>query len=76
MPVYQFAVKWNEDPASDARYAHLANDKAARHYADLLAKESASIGFYPYSSRWRVEVKDETGSVLFSIPFQELTHDK
>jgi hypothetical protein len=76
MPVYQFAVRWNEDPASDARYAHLANDEAARHYAELLAKESASTGFYPYSSCSRVEVKDETGTVLFSIPFRELTHDK
>jgi hypothetical protein len=26
MPVYQFAVRWNEDRASDMRYTHLADD--------------------------------------------------
>jgi hypothetical protein len=75
MPVYQFAVRSNEG-APDARYVHLANDEAAWRYGELLAKESASTGFYPYSANSRVEVKDETGSVLFSIPFRGPTHDK
>ena len=73
MPVYQFAVRWNEDQASDARWTYLEAVEAARHYAKLLAKESVSTGFYPYSSRSRVEVRDGTGSVLFSIPFREVT---
>jgi len=72
MPVYQFAVRWNEDRASDVRYTHLADEAAARRYAKQLADESASTGFYPYSCRSRVEVKNEAGSVLFSIPFREM----
>ena len=72
MPVYQFAVRWNEDRASDVRYTHLADEAAARRYAKQLANESASTGFYPYSCRSRVEVKNEAGSVLFSIPFREM----
>ena len=72
MPVYQFAVRWNEDRASDVRYTHLADEAAARRYAKQLADESASTGFYPYSCRSRVEVKNEDGSVLFSIPFREM----
>ena len=71
MPAYQFTVRWNEDRAFDVRYTHLADQETARRYAKLLAKECVSTGFYPYSSRSRVEVKDGTGSVLFSIPFRE-----
>ena len=72
MPVYQFAVRWNEDRAFDVRYTHLADEAAARRHAKQLANESASTGFYPYSCRSRVEVKNEAGSVLFSIPFREM----
>jgi len=72
MPVYQFAVRWNEDQASDARWTYLEDVEAARRYAKLLAKESVATGFYPYSSRSRVEVRDGAGSVLFSIPFREV----
>jgi len=69
MPVYQFAVKWDDDQTPDVRYTHLANEEAARRYAKLLIHELASSGFY--SSRPCVlEVKDENGP-LFSMRFQE-----
>src|SRR4029077_6651202 len=29
MPVYQFAVKWDDDQSSDVRYTHLADEEAA-----------------------------------------------
>src|SRR5262249_42955784 len=48
MPVYQFAVRWNDDQASDARWTYLEDVEAARRYAKLLAKESVGTGFYPY----------------------------
>jgi hypothetical protein len=69
MPVYQFAVKWDDDQTPDVRYTHLANEAAARRYAKLLIQELASSGFY--SSRPCVlEVKDESG-LLFSMSFRE-----
>ena len=69
MPVYQFAVKWDDDQTPDVRYTHLANEEAARRYAERLIRELASSGFY--SSRPCVlEVKDESGP-LFSMPFRE-----
>jgi hypothetical protein len=69
MPVYQFAVKWDDDQSPDVRYTHLANEEAARRYAKLLIHELASSGFY--SSRpCLLEVKDENGP-LFSMPFRE-----
>jgi hypothetical protein len=69
MPVYQFAVKWDNDQTPDVRYTHLPNEEAARRYAKLLIHELASSGFY--SSRPCVlEVKDESG-LLFSMSFRE-----
>jgi hypothetical protein len=71
MPVYQFAVKWDDDQNPDVRYTRLADEEAARRYAKLLIHKLASSGFY--SSRpCLLEVKDETGSLLFSIPFREM----
>jgi hypothetical protein len=67
MPVYQFAVRWDDDQTPDVRYTHLADEEAARCYANFLIHEFASSGFY--SSRACVlEVKDESG-LLFSMPF-------
>ena len=75
MPVYQFAVKWDDDQTPDVRYTHLANEEAARRYAKLLIHELAPSGFYSSRSCF-LEVKDETGSLLFSIPFREIAADK
>src|SRR5262249_61074809 len=51
MPVYQFAVRWNDDQASDARWTYLEDVEAARRYAKLLAKESVATGFYQWPRR-------------------------
>ena len=75
MPVYQFAVKWDADQTPDVRYTHLADEEAARRYAKLLIHELAPSGFYSSRSCF-LEVKDETGSLLFSIPFREIAADK
>ena len=59
----------------DVRYTHLADEEAARRYAKLLIHELAPSGFYSSRSCF-LEVKDETGSLLFSIPFREIAADK
>jgi len=69
MPVYQFAVKWDDDHTPDVRYTHLVNEEAARRYAKLLIHKLASSGFYS-SHPCVLEVKDESGP-LFSMPFRE-----
>src|SRR6478672_13807270 len=74
MPVHQFAVKWDDDQTPDVRYTHLADEEAARRYAKLLIHELAPSGFYSSRSCF-LEVKDETGSLLFSIPFREIAAD-
>jgi hypothetical protein len=69
MPVYQFAIKWDDNQSPDVRYTHLADEEAARRYAKFLIHELASSGFY--SSRpCLLEAKDESGP-LFSMPFRE-----
>ena len=75
MPVYEFAVKWDDDQTPDVRYTRLADEEAARRYAKLLIQELAPGGFYSSRSCF-LEVKDETGSLLFSIPFRETLTNK
>jgi hypothetical protein len=75
MPAYQFAIKWAADQSPDVRYSHLTDEEAARRYAKLLIHELAPSGFYSSRSCF-LEVKDETGSLLFSIPFREIAADK
>ncbi|MGC2340605.1 MAG: hypothetical protein WA453_03285 [Methyloceanibacter sp.] len=53
----------------------MADEEAARRYAKLLIHELAPSGFYSSRSCF-LEVKDETGSLLFSIPFREIAADK
>ena len=67
--------KWDDDQSADVRYAHLADEEAARRYAKLLIHELAPNGFYSSRSCF-LEVKDETGSLLFSIPFREIAADE
>ena len=45
MPVHQFAVRWDDDQTPDVRYAHLADEEAARA-TNFLIQEFASSGFY------------------------------
>jgi hypothetical protein len=49
----------------------LSDDEAARRFANLLVKEFVSSGRYAHSSRSHLEVKDDTGGVLLSIPIRQ-----
>ena len=71
MPVYQFAVKRDSIQDPDVRWTHLSDDEAARRFANLLIKEFVSSGHYAQSSRSRLEVKDDSGGVLLSIPIRQ-----
>lgn len=72
MPVYQFAVRRDDEQDADVRWTHLPDKEAARRFANLLIKEFVSSGRYPVSSRCRLEVKNENGEVLLSIPFHQI----
>jgi hypothetical protein len=71
MPVYQFAVKRSSDQDPDILWTHLADADAARRYANLLIKEFVSSGRYSHVSRPHLEVKDDAGGLLLSIPIQQ-----
>jgi len=71
MPVYQFAVRQDSVQDPDVRWTHLSDDEAARRFANLLIKEFVSTGRYAQSSRSRLEVKDDSGGVLLSIPIRQ-----
>jgi hypothetical protein len=71
MPVYQFAVRQDSVQDPDVRWTHLSDDEAARRFANLLIKEFVSTGRYAQSSRSRLEVKDDCGGVLLSIPIRQ-----
>ena len=71
MPVYQFAVKRDSVRDPDVRWTHLSDDDAARRFANLLVKEFVSSGRYAHSPRSHLEVKDDTGGVLLSIPIRQ-----
>ena len=69
MPIYRFAVRREDDHDADVRWTHLPDKEAARRFANLLIKEFVSSGRYSDSTRTRLEVKDDTGALLLSIPF-------
>ena len=46
--------------------------ETARRFANLLIKEFVSSGRYSDSTRIRLEVKDDTGALLLSIPFPHI----
>jgi hypothetical protein len=39
--------------------------------AKLLVEESVASGRYPDCTDWRLDVKDENGELLLSIPFRD-----
>jgi hypothetical protein len=49
----------------------LSDDDAARRFANLLLKEFVSSGRYAHSPRSHLEVKDDTGGILLSIPIRQ-----
>ena len=71
MPVYQFAVRRDSIQDPDVRWTHLSDDEAARRFANLLIKELVSSGRYAQSLRSHLEVKDDSGGVLLSIPIRQ-----
>jgi hypothetical protein len=72
MPIYQFAVRREDDHDADIRWRHLPNKETARRFADLLIDEFVSSGRYAVSTRACLEVKDDTGFLLLSIPFPHI----
>ena len=70
MPVYQFAVNEtvSEIPMSGG---HICRTTKRPRFANLLVKEFVSSGRYADSSHSHLEVKDDTGGVLLSIPIRQ-----
>ena len=71
MPIYQFAVRRQNDQAADVRWRHLPDEEIARRFASLLIDDFVSNGRYVASKRTRLEVKDVSGYLLFSIRFPQ-----
>jgi hypothetical protein len=71
MPIYRFAVRREDDHDSDVRWTHLPDKETARRFANLLIKEFVSSGRYSDSPRTCLEVKDDSGALLLSIPFPQ-----
>jgi hypothetical protein len=72
MPIYQFAVRREDDQDADIRWTHLPDKETARRFGNLLIKEFISSGRYSDSTRARLEIKDDTGDLLLSIPFPHM----
>ena len=73
MPIYQFVVVDSDheyDPS--VRWTHLPDEEAALRYGHLLIREFKSSGRYPDTPHWRLEVKDDMGEPLISIPFRDI----
>jgi hypothetical protein len=71
MPIYRFTAAHGDKTCPDVRWAHLKDEEAARRYAKLLIPEFVAKGRHTDLTHWRLDVKDETGELLFSIPLQE-----
>jgi len=72
MPIYQSAVRREGDHDADVRWRHLPDKETARRFADLLINEFVSSGRYADPARACLEVKDDAGSLLLSIPFPHI----
>jgi hypothetical protein len=72
MPIYRFAVRREDDHDADIRWTHLPDKVTARRFANLLIKEFVSSGRYSDSTRTYLEVKDDAGALLLSIPFPDI----
>ena len=71
LPIYRFTAVQGDNACPDVRWAHLKDEEAARHYAKLLIQEFFAKGRYTDLTHWRLEVKDQIGELLLSIPLQE-----
>ena len=73
MPIYQFVViRGDHEDGPSVRWTHLPDEEAALRYAHLLIKDFKSSGRYPDASHSRLEVKDDMGEPLISIPFGDI----
>jgi hypothetical protein len=72
MPIYQFAVRREDDQEADMRWTHLPDKETARRFGKLLIKEFISSGRYSDAARVRLEIKDDAGDLLLSIPFPHM----
>jgi hypothetical protein len=46
-------------------------EEAARRFAKLLIEDFVANGRYGVCTDWRLDVKDESGELLLSIPFRD-----
>jgi hypothetical protein len=69
MPIYRFAVRREDGQDADIRWRHLPDKETARRFANQLIDEFVSSGRYVASARICLEVKDDAGYLLLSIPF-------
>ena len=73
MPIYRFVVVDGDheyDPS--VRWTYLPDEEAALRYGHLLIREFKSSGSYPDATHSRLEVKDDMGDPLISIPFRDI----
>jgi hypothetical protein len=71
MPIYQFAIRREHDPDPEIRWRHLPDQETAHRFAKFLINEFASSGRHAIAAHTRLEVKDDAGSLLLSIPFSQ-----
>jgi hypothetical protein len=71
MPIYRFNASRGNDTRPDVRWARLKDERAARHHAKLLIREFVANGRYTDLAQWRLDVKDESGELLLSVPFED-----
>lgn len=70
MPIYQFvarSVQSQEYP--EVRWMHLADNPAAFQIANLLVQQFKASGRYPASIKSWLDVVDQDGRTILSIPF-------
>jgi hypothetical protein len=71
MPIYRFTAIQGHNACPDVRCAHLKDQEAAGHYAKLLIREFLEKSSHADLAQWRLDVKDQTGELLLSIPLQD-----
>jgi hypothetical protein len=72
MPLYQFAVRHEDQQDTDVRWTHLPDEDSARRFPRRLINEFISSGHYPDWSRSYLEVRDGRGGLLLTIPFEQI----
>ena len=70
MPIYRFNAARSDQCCPDVRWLRLKDQEAARHFAKLLVEEFVASGHYADWADWRLDVRDENGELLLSVPFR------